>query len=109
MSEVRMCDGCGNLFSVNEQGWEQYTKHIDRQGQTQQSYDRFGYPNMAEAANGVSYNNPVNHGAATFHTCRQCLLGDAPVVRPRVMLAELPSGRITSSQKNVTDAEMLEE
>lgn len=28
MSAVLMCDSCGNLFSVNETGWKEYTETI---------------------------------------------------------------------------------
>lgn len=108
MSTVYMCDNCGNLFSVNERGWEQYTRQINFTNTPQHSP---GYPSMVQAAervNGVAYNNAHNHGAATFHTCATCVMGETPVIRPRVALAELPSGRITSDPKDIYDAEMLE-
>lgn len=28
MSAVLMCDSCGNLFSVNQTGWKEYTETI---------------------------------------------------------------------------------
>lgn len=108
MSTVYMCDNCGNLFSANEFGWEQFTRHKDSGNPRPQSA---GYPNMHEAniqRGGVNYNNALNHGAATFHTCAQCAMGEGPVIRPRVALAELPSGRITSDPKEVRDAELME-
>lgn len=99
MSTVYMCDNCGNLFSVNAPGWEQYTKHISRGDTTPRS--GYGYPNMAEASQKISYDNAFNHGAATFHTCRTCIMGDGHVVTPRVSLVELPTGEITSDPKLV--------
>jgi len=107
MSDVKMCDQCGNLFSVNEHGWEQYTRQKD--GGNPNTNHGLGYPNMAEPRPGVSYSNPVNHGAATFHTCATCKLGEGPVIRPRVMMAELPSGKVTSDPAEVLAAEIMED
>jgi hypothetical protein len=28
MSAVLMCDSCGNIFSVNQKGWKEYTETI---------------------------------------------------------------------------------
>lgn len=109
MSTVYMCDNCGNLFSVNERGWEQYTKQKSTTPNPNRSYSG---PALAmgdyENRRGVDYDNAHNHGAATFHTCAACAMGEASVVRPRVALAELPSGRITSDKREVHDAEILE-
>lgn len=111
MSDIRMCDNCGNIFSVNEYGWEQYQKTTADGNPKPRQELRPGYPNMADAAvrAGVNYHNAVNHGAATFHTCAQCAQGEGPVIRPRVQMAELPSGKVTSSSKEVETAYEIEE
>lgn len=63
MSEIRMCDSCGNVFSVNEAGWEEYTRK----------------------GTGKEFHNPHNHGAQTMHMgpcCRPDTNGGQ--VRPRI-------------------------
>lgn len=70
MSAIYMCDNCGNVFSVNEQGWREFTE------QTNES------------------NNSYNHGARTRHIGPYCNLGQGGVVRPRVIAHELETGKI---------------
>ncbi len=69
MSAVFMCDNCGNLFSVNEDNWTEYTKK-------------------------TSVHNTYNHGAQTMHMGPCCNGNSGTVVRPRVMLTELEDGKI---------------
>lgn len=64
MSEVRMCDNCGELFSVNSQGWGEYTQRI----------------NSAES-------NPYNHGLKVMHICAKCGSPDTSV-KPRLPLIQ---------------------
>lgn len=45
MSSILMCDNCGNIFSVNDRGWRQFT----------------------ESGDGPEYHNAHNHGAMTKH------------------------------------------
>lgn len=59
MSHIRMCDNCGNIFSVNEQGWTEYT----RQSRTSNSY---------------------NHGAETLHMGPCCAVVDSTKVKPHI-------------------------
>lgn len=84
MSDVKMCDNCGDLFSVNEKGWRGFTETWN------------GDPDTRD-----QFNNPHNHNAMTRHMGPCCNLTGGGVVRPRVAMTELPSGRITSNPEDV--------
>lgn len=64
MSQVYMCDSCGQIFSVNQRGWRQFTEH---------------------GGQGETFNNAHNHGAQTRHIGPCCNFQDSGVV-PRVAL-----------------------
>lgn len=84
MSEVRMCDNCGNVFSVNETGWREYTE-------TQNAGD----------SRNSAFNNSHNHGAVTRHIGPCCNGNGVAVVRPRIAMQELESGTVdTGYQSN---------
>lgn len=59
MSEIRMCDNCGNIFSVNAKGWTEYTVKVNQF-------------------------NAVNHGAQTRHMGPECQPLEGTTPRPRV-------------------------
>lgn len=63
MSQVFMCDSCGNLFSVNQRGWKEFTERGD----------------------GAEYNNAWNHGAMTRHI-GPCCGFQGQTVTPRIAL-----------------------
>lgn len=63
MSAIYMCDSCGDIFSVNEANWTQYTRESRR-------------------------NNAYNHGAETLHMGPCCNRADGEVVKPRVRAIE---------------------
>lgn len=44
-----MCDGCSELFSVNESGWKEFQESIP-----------------------THLNNAYNHGKRTMHMCAEC-------------------------------------
>lgn len=73
MSDIKMCDSCGSVFSVNEDGWEEYTRK----------------------GSGNAFNNAHNHGAQTMHMgpCCRPQNGGSPV-RPRIA-GELEKGTET--------------
>lgn len=81
MSAVYMCDNCGNLFSVNEIGW--------RESKEEWNGDNATYS---------LFNNPHNHRCVVRHI-GPCCAGGNSSLRPRVTLAELPSGAVTSDPK----------
>lgn len=64
MSTVLMCDNCGDLFSVNEKGWRQFT----------------------ESGDTPEYHNVFNHGAMTKHI-GPCCNKAVQTPRPRAILA----------------------
>lgn len=73
MSDVKMCDNCGNLFSVNEPGWRQFTEQYNGDSGT------YG-----------TYNNVHNHGAITKHIGSCCRPVDErirPQIRPAITKA----------------------
>jgi hypothetical protein len=63
MSEIRMCDNCGTIFSVNAQGWTEYTKRTTLQ------------------------DHPFNHGMEQVHMCVDCS-GTPAGVKPRLPAIE---------------------
>ena len=79
MSDIKMCDNCGDIFSVNDLGWRASNEQWNGDPQTH-----------------ALFNNVHNHGAITRHM-GPCCSGATGTVRPRVTLAELPSGRIVST------------
>lgn len=66
MSQVFMCDNCGEMFSVNQSGWRQFTEHGD----------------------GPEYNNAWNHGALTRHIGPCCNL---TAMQPKPRIALMPT------------------
>ena len=66
MSAVFMCDSCGELFSVNQTGWREFT----------------------ETGHGKGFNNAYNHGARTRHVGPCCNLSDGNIVKPRLAITE---------------------
>jgi hypothetical protein len=63
MSAVLMCDSCGNIFSVNQQGWKEFTETI-----------------------GSAESNAYNVGKRQNHVCPDCVFQPAssyPKVRPQ--------------------------
>lgn len=57
-----MCDGCRELFSVNESGWKEFKETIP-----------------------TYMNNAYNHGQRTMHMCAECApQGTAAAQRPVV-------------------------
>lgn len=69
MSAVRMCDRCGSMFSVNEEGWTSFQQKIT--------------PNQA---------NSYNQGFKEMDMCRDCVGGGdiVPVLRPRAFEDAIP-------------------
>jgi hypothetical protein len=61
MSEIRMCDQCGRIFSLNETGWSQYTKT-----------NTFG----------------SNGNTQTLHMCPDHGTATEPVLRPRMAITK---------------------
>lgn len=62
MSAILMCDGCTEIFSVNEKGWKEFQESIS-----------------------VVENNPYNHGKRTMHMCANCAPNGGPQpARPRI-------------------------
>lgn len=86
MSDVKMCDNCGNVFSVNEPGWEEFTRTQSR----------------SDGNNNSVYNNSNNHGAITQHIGPCCKLGQGNVMRPRIAMQELETGEIDTGYKGQT-------
>lgn len=66
MSEVRMCDNCAEIFSVNATGWDSYTRN--------RSQIMPGNP------------NPVTIGTTTLHICRKCNIGQTGALSPRIAI-----------------------
>jgi hypothetical protein len=67
-----MCDNCGDIFSVNSAGWNQYTMHEPG----------FNSNRASQSSGNTIYNNPHNHGAITRHTCGDCNKGNGGVYTP---------------------------
>lgn len=66
MSDIKMCDNCGNIFSVNTPGWDSLTR------------------NHTKMVPGSSH--PVTVGQQTFHTCPECTIAPT-TVRPRLAIS----------------------
>lgn len=66
MSDVKMCDNCGDIFSVNSQGWDSYTK------------------NRMQLTPGNSH--PVQVGTVVLHICEKCNIGQAGNLKPRIAI-----------------------
>lgn len=61
-----MCDNCGNIFSLNSENWDQYTRqHTQRV---------------------PSNSQPVVTGQTTMHICGDCNQGTTSALRPRIAL-----------------------
>lgn len=63
MSDIKMCDNCGKIFSCNESGWDSYTR------------------NRTQRVPGSSHEVVV--AQAVMHMCGACNGGTA-IVRPRL-------------------------
>ena len=64
MSDIKMCDSCGSIFSVNSENWDSYTKSTTRR-----------VPDV---------DRPVVTSQMTFHTCGECNTESVPVTKPRL-------------------------
>lgn len=69
MSQVRMCDGCGEIFSVNVKGWRSFQENYTGTGE---DYGQF--------------HNANNHGAITRDMGPCCAMGNNTPV-PRIAIA----------------------
>lgn len=65
MSQIYMCDNCGDIFSVNQKGWRQFT----------------------ESGDTAEYHNVFNHGAMTKHIGPCCNSRTVQTPTPRVAIA----------------------
>lgn len=66
MSDVKMCDNCGTIFSANATGWDSYTR------------------NRTQVVMGNS--QPVVVGTTTLHICADCNTGAFGGVTPRLAI-----------------------
>jgi hypothetical protein len=64
MSEIRMCDQCGRIFSMNEPGWSQYTK---------------------QNAIGRNATYGSNGNTQTMHICGDHGEASEPMLRPKAL------------------------
>lgn len=71
MSDVKMCDNCGELFSVNQENWRQSSEQWNGDDESKRVF-----------------NNAHNHGMVTRHV-GPCCAGSGGAVTPRVARAEL--------------------
>lgn len=68
MSAVLMCDNCGEMFSVNQNGWKEFKEEWNHDRETFHIF-----------------NNSHNHGAITRHIGPCCsLVGGTP--KPRIAI-----------------------
>lgn len=72
MSDIKMCDNCGEIFSCNSDNWVSYTSQqtrVDRES-----------------------SHPVVVGQKTLHMCGNCNKGAAGQMTPRLPVAEIAGG-----------------
>lgn len=67
MSAVMMCDSCGEMFSVNQPGWREFSEQWNGKD------------------NRELYNNAYNHGMMTRHVGPCCNL-TGQTVKPRLAI-----------------------
>lgn len=69
MSNIAMCDNCGTIFSLNEEGWETYMRQ-----------QKVSHP---------ASNMPIVQREWHMHLCKECARGDGEsAVRPRLGAAK---------------------
>jgi len=72
MSDIKMCDNCGEIFSCNSSNWVSYASQETR-------FD------------GTS-SHPVVVGQKTLHMCSGCNKGATGQMAPRLPVAEITDG-----------------
>lgn len=68
MSQVFMCDSCGELFSANAKGWREFKEEWDGSAKSREVF-----------------HNPHNHGAMLRHV-GPCCAFTGETVKPRLAL-----------------------
>jgi hypothetical protein len=65
-----MCDNCGILFSVNQQGWHEYTRQVRNDD-----------------------DHPYNHGMQTMNMCKECAGGPSDTLTPRIEIENIAASK----------------